>query len=378
MPPKLPWIFNRFVRSLRDIRKSGFPYLTRHTLAGMPLSAVTALKVADFPGLLFVQYAEDLEGRIELSTYWKSRQAAIENSSLLADFLKQKPLVFEGYIRSLEEHREPWLQRVPVGRWILYAASLFGAFAAMETYFARLLEKPDISIQIPGPVTVSVLENDEIIFDAALVNRSRELPTVVTLETPKIIAGDEALAYTLSGNLTPPPISAASTTLVQFRGNSLPTGTYAINLSAKARTGYLRRSGEFRISKDLRVWSLEPEVKIDAISPEKEHRAWLKGRILIGAGAPEGLTCQATIQKAPFVSFGFVNFPGVQEWKDQPEAATPGLEVRSTSFVALRPFGQQLEFPFQISLDSTEKVDWKKILVNSEIICERTLKGLAQ
>lgn len=356
---------------LLRLRRQSVPYLTRFTTSN-PTPQLP--KLSEFPGLIFLQYSDIDSNKTEVTAYWISREAAVSSLSILKNVLQTSQPVAEGYIRQVKGREESWVRRVPVGHWILYAASVFGALVVIEDYFARLFEKPDVVLEIPGRDVVDILVTDEISMDLGITNRSRDVNTVVTFTAPSLELPDgKKVEHRFWSNLAPPPMGPSATKVVEVEGASLPAGLYKLTVAAEAKAGYFRSPRLFSISRSLKVWNLEPEALLESINPESPGRAWIKGKVMLGLGAPYGINCQSTIQRAPSVQFGFVDFPGVRTWDDLPDASTPGLEVRSRTFQAKQSFGGLTDVPFRIFLEATGDVDWRAILKKSSVVCERML-----
>lgn len=369
--------FNRLHRclrvqltELRQARRQAVPYQTRFTVSDTSTSEGPQL--SEFPGLIFLQYVDNQLGETEVTAYWHSREAATSSATALGRILHAGSPIIEGYVRRVRGRNERWWKRVALGQFILYAASFFGALVIIENYFARLLEAPNIVLEIPGREAVDILATDEINFDLGVLNRSRDVYSVVTLTVPSLERVDgREIEHRFWSNLTPPPIAPLSSSIVEVKGAPLSAGRYKLTVSSEAEAGYLRDSKSFSTSRMLRVWNLEPEGLIESIYPEDPGRAWLQGEVLVGLEAPNGLNCQVTVEKAPSVTFGPVDFPGVRTWSDLPFASTPSLEVRSRIFQAHTRFEGLRAVPFQILLETSTKIDWKTIQKTSSVACER-------
>lgn len=356
-----------YFANLQKVRDEGVPYVTRFTSSTTPPSN---LRLKDFPGLLFLQYVESQDGISEVIVYWKSLDAMKSNESSFKRFLQVGEPQAQGYLRELKGHEKSWWQRIPVGRWLLYAASLFGALAVLQTHFAKLLEQPDITLEIPGPRVIDMLVADDISFDVGVTNRSREAHSVVTLLSPKLVGqGHNALwNHKFWFNPKPAPIAPSSTSVVQFKGDALPKGIYVVTIAAEASTGYLRDGKMFDVKKQINVWGREPEAHFISVEVEDRRRALLKGQVAIGAAAPKGLTCQITVQGYSTIKFGFVDFPGVSDWKAQPDT----VDVRSITFAASRQFERLSRIPFEVILDSSVDVaNWTAVRSNSTVECTK-------
>lgn len=355
-----------YFTDLRKARENALPYVTRFT-ATNALSA-NLLPPNDFPGLLFIQCVENHQGTTEVIAYWRSQEAALSNEPVFGSMLNAGPPAFAGYLRGFKGQEKSWWQRIPVGRWILYAASIFGALAVLQTHFARLLESPDITLEVPGPQPLNVLAGDEISFDLAITNRSREAYSLVTLLRPMLYSRNVQMVHGFSGSLKPAPIAPASIDTVPMKGGPLSAGQYKLMITAHAKTGHFRKSDPFRVEKQFRVWSREPVANF--IPPpvhQDKRRASLKGQVLIGAAAPKGLSCQATMAGPTTTEFGFVDFPGVVDWRKENTTDT-----RSIVFATARPFDGLRRISFEISVDSSlDVVNWRTLLANSQIECQR-------
>lgn len=357
-----------YFTALQRLREEELPYLTRYLVTAQPVPR--PLKTSDFPGLLFVHIA-DPNGETEVTAYWRSRELAVGNAAVFTAAVGATSIKSEGYLRHLTGPKKPLWRRVTVGTWLLYAASILGAFAVVQTYFAKSFERPDIGRQIAGPKVLNVLSSNPIRFDLVLTNRSRDVASVVTLYKPLITRAGKTIDEPFQADFRPAPISPASTITVPFEGDPLPADTYTVTVSMKAKTGRVPKRRPYAVTKQVRVWQLEPETPLESVeSLENPFGAQMFGYLFVGKAAPHGLKCKATLKKAPTVSIRYVDFPGVQVFESLPPVRTPGLERTSAKFDTSQPFESLTKYRFSLTLESTAVgINWKAMKGNASVVC---------
>jgi hypothetical protein len=364
-----PGTFSRRVgdlfAGLRRVREEEFPYITRFTGAAVPQSLP---KLSDFPGLISLQSAEAQNGEIEIIAYWKSYDAARKNERKFEKSLKIGSPRFMGYLRDVIISKKAWWQRIPVGRWLLYSASIFGAVTVLQTHFAKLSEVPDAVVEIPGPSSLKFLAGDEVDFDATITNRSREVYAKATLSMPKLKDSKGTIVdHKFRFNPKPAPIAPSDVNTVSVEGSPLTRGRYTVTVIAEVEAGFLRDSLRFPAEKSLQIWSREPVTEGLSSTRTEEGLGRLSGRILVGMDAPDGLSCQVTIERRPGIKISLIDFPGVRTWEDPVAAAG----VTSVKFRSSRHFTGFSTIPFEITVDASSRTEnWNTISLTSTVDCE--------
>jgi len=355
-----------YFADLQRVREEDIPYVTRFTTSAD--RTLDLPKVSEFQGLLLLQYAEDVNGTVEVTAYWKSHDAAKSNARSFEKKLNAGTPGFMGYLKQLKVDEEPWWRRIPLGRWLLYGSSLFGAFAVLQTHFAKLLEGPDIAIELPGSRSLNGLAGEETNFDFSITNRSREVHATATLLMPQLTTLQGiSVPQSFELNNKPAPISPSDKLTVPVSMGPLPPGSYTAVINGKVKAGYLRASWPLSVTKEIFIWRRETDARFTSIVPEQEGRALLKGEVLVGAAAPKGLHCQITILKHPEISVPLIDFPGAVS--DKPLETTRVLAV---SFKTTRAIDSLSRIPFEIILDSSASTaGWLIVQADSAVECER-------
>jgi hypothetical protein len=369
------WVFRHLrglFTSLKKLRESELPYLTRYRLSRWPLPNPPELN--DYPGLIFLQYT-NLDDTTEVTAYWKSHEAAIGNSGLFQKSIEVNGIpLSEGYLRQIATPKRRWWKVVPVGQWLLYASSIIGAVAILQTYFAKTLEAPDINAEISGPKVLNFLPSDAISFTLAITNRSREVQSKVVIEKP-IAIGENGKLFDFEdfqGTLRPGPIAPTAILPVPFVGDPLPVGRYKINIQVKAKTGLLPDWKRSTTTKMIKVWGPNPEVTILSISKLNNKSGVLfHSLLLVGAEVPRGLNCRAIIENHPDVSMKNSNLLGASPPVRNPDSsAEPGKEVSSFEFETPYKFNALQKYPFFITMKRGAKdIDWEAVKSDTEVLC---------
>jgi hypothetical protein len=234
--PSLYRQIRTYFAELRRLRKEEVPYVTRCIVSRRPVPKPP--QTSDFPGLIFILYA-DPNGEIEVTAYWRSREAATANASVFKEAVGAESILSEGYLRHLAVPEQPWWKRVPVGRWILYISSFLGALAVLQTYFAKTFEPPKIHPEISGPRVLNALASQKFSFDLAVTNRSRYVETEITIDNPVLTRDGRSIPHRFDGDYYPLPVVPTTTKVIPFVGDPLKVGSYTSSaLACTPRQAY--------------------------------------------------------------------------------------------------------------------------------------------
>lgn len=328
--------------------------------------------MTDFPGLIFLQYS-DSNGAEEVTAYWKSREATAANAGSLQAALGAGSIISEGYLRSLDGLEKHWWEGIAIFTWFLYIVSFLGALAAFQTYFAQTLERPDVNPEIVGPVVLNVVSSEEIRFALSITNRSREVSSKVIISKPYIIhlPDKNPVAREFQFTKKPAPIGPTTTVVVPFIGESLPAGTYRLSLNVTARTGFLAGSDSFPVTKELTVRTPDPQSRIISASSLKDpQKARIRVELLVGAAAPYGVSCRATVKNSTHVRIQYVDFAGALKQTSLPDVNTPGQERRSVDFWTHRPLEKLQTYSFSLAMEADSgAVNWDFVKQNIKVEC---------
>lgn len=247
-------------RKLSETAASSIPYLLISTQSNLTCPP-KALQVEDYDGLLYYHLVSS--GRkAKLIAYWKDRASLDAYGARLEAALSFPNREYEGPITDTRspKQRFSWPS---VAKTIVGAAALFGAFSAIQDYYAKILRPADIGITFADSAPVNSLASGPLKVAYTVINEDRFASAEIWSEKAQVTKTDRNAPDI---ELTGPPVitsrldpgspiaSAVSGQAPPLSGHG-PPEKYQVRIAVLAQEGLIWTRKPFPSDlKEVAIW----------------------------------------------------------------------------------------------------------------------------
>jgi hypothetical protein len=361
--------WRQFPFRLRAAHTDATPFMAAILLPTQ--QSANIVDVTAFPGLVLMHVAVD-PAEPQLITYWRSREDFERSGTALLEQVGGRVLT----ARHVAEYREQckrFLKNVPWQAFVGMVLALIGGVDAVRLLYNRVHMQPDLLLsQRAGDI--NYLTDDTIDEPLAITNR-------IPVEQHVDVLG---AALRKGGVTLKVPVTVNPSTIrdlpenqseqVRFRTIASTPGAYSILVHLRERAGWFAAQlKDFPIN--LVVWSSQPRADVVHISRRDAMACQFEGDLLVGAAAPDGLTCRIRIAHHPELTRVYVtglNSTTVSgsEWRVHGE----NVAAVGSALFKIPTIAGYKRRRFHVELESAARANWDHVLANTEIFFDTPTK----
>lgn len=320
-------------------------------------------------GLAFYYVVRNGDSQQRVATVWRSREFYLRDGERLRMALQAPAVLSHGFVARFAMPFKPFWRRMRVHTIVLSVAAFFGALQALGNYFDWIFAAPSLSMKW-NESRVHLTEGSEFIETMDLVN---DLPIAhrnVEL-TGTLSAADSAASPAVQLGVLPASVAhigGSTRHEITISGVAPRHGKYEMVINVSARGGWVRDTGNFPFTQPVTVWPKNP-IGMLRVGSVQDQTALLRGDLIIGPAAPNGLDCELEFQRISGLKyegvFEFRNLHKSAQWNSN---ESPANEVAVLQWVVL-PVGEHTLIPFQVAIQRDGAVDWNQIAKRGAVRC---------
>lgn len=252
--------------------------------------------ISDWPGMALCYTVTDGADKTVV-VHWKHKTDFEAHGHDFEALTNRAPHV-KGFATNVRKPRAGLWQRLALKTWILGLAALFGAFSAIQDYFARLVATPHVAVSFPSIGTAHFIEGAEIAVPVSISSELTLITQTVTFSAPEFkpsvspieLAVDPAVALRL------PPGQSAQVQVYGIapnhnRQNKAPD-IYELEVSVSTKAGWFISQESTKASRKIQVWPAAPSNTPFVFDGVKGNTCAFSGLLWASQAYPQGLQAE--------------------------------------------------------------------------------------
>jgi hypothetical protein len=345
-------------------------YLTEYATDTTALGRTEPPSASELPGTIFHHHLDPDSSGGHFISYWESREDFEANRLPLEGWLGVATLQRAGWVRRISVESKPFWKRTTLYYGLLlHIVAVLGALVALEDYKAWLFEEPMIALDVEAIEPINLTEGSPFYTHLLLINQRANVAAKISdlraqLKSPAR-PGFIPLGHSHE-------LGKEGSLRIPIRTQALGAGLYQLEVQGRGRSGLLGGWEPLQLSRDVKVWSLSPQIELSLV-PDSPSRAELKGVLHLGEDAPNGLDCFVNLVREPSLRFGPMEFRGVTNWPDPTVSDDRSVSHQSWTTPPLHAFSN---IKFSLFIEGQPSGGWEQTAGKVTSECHKSIKEI--